>query len=45
MDLKINSTVRSNAHVELAIMSNHEQDPDGMTITIQPDETNVTAAG
>lgn len=45
MELKINSRVRSNALVKFAIPYNPEQIPDGMTITIEPEETNVTAAG
>jgi hypothetical protein len=45
VELRINSTARNDAFVKLGVQQNSEQIPAGMDITIEPDETNMTADG
>ena len=45
IEMRINSTARNNAFVKLGVVHNSEQIPAGMNITIEPDETNMTADG
>jgi hypothetical protein len=45
IELKINSTARNDAVVELGVQRNSEQIPPGMTITFKPHKINMTADG